>query len=297
MRDIHYKTKFGVRPSGQDSYASVTAYYNLMGICSGDSFLSETDRAKLFCKLSTKPHPFFILNPIKLEVRSWSPYVAVFHEAIPKSILGYFWSSTVSLFLNATNPTTEILKTQSGEAVNILEDLNVPDDPRDGVKYRIKPAMSVAHFTDEQAGERFLNYAEMLTALNVKGEGADTFRVNQYLHGNPLRIHCDHLQGHNDAFTEEQGDRIVSFLVFLTSPEVGGGTAFPNLGFKVEPAMGTVIYWDSALTDGSCDFRMAHEGCYAAHGLRWTSVKLIRQKANILKKTCSTREGYWNNDY
>lgn len=39
MRDIHYKTKFGVRPSGQDSYASVTAYYNLMGICSGDSFL------------------------------------------------------------------------------------------------------------------------------------------------------------------------------------------------------------------------------------------------------------------
>lgn len=83
----------------------------------------------------------------------------------------------------------------------------------------------------------------------------------------------------------------------MTSPEVGGGTAFPNLGFKVEPAMGTVIYWDSALTDGSCDFRMAHEGCYAAHGLRWTSVKLIRQKANILKKTCSTREGYWNNDY
>lgn len=70
--------------------------------------------------------------------------MAVFHEAIPKSILGYFWSSTVSLFLNATNPTTEILKTQSGEAVNILEDLNVPDDPRDGVKYRIKPAMSVA---------------------------------------------------------------------------------------------------------------------------------------------------------
>ena len=39
------------------------------------------------------------------------------------------------------------------------------------------------------------------------------------------------------------GDRLATFLSFMTDVEVGGGTAFPLLGVMHQPKRGDAISW------------------------------------------------------
>lgn len=66
---------------------------------------------------------------------------------------------------------------------------------------------------------------------------------------------------HTDAgafATEPWGERVLTFLVYLQTPEAGGETYFPRLNRLVEPIRGRIVVWHNLLPDGTVDQRMLH---------------------------------------
>ncbi|OXA51125.1 Prolyl 4-hydroxylase subunit alpha-3 [Folsomia candida] len=292
MRDVKMDLYHGIRLPGHESYESEITYYNLLNVCNGRDFVTECDRKHLFCTFDTKKHPYFKINSVKLEILSWDPYVVLLHKAIPTEFFEYTWGTTVSLsIVNSTVPKSSLRLEKSGTPLEKAVQKSI--SPRNGVTHRIHPSPNKVRFTDEQVGMDLIKKMEMLTGLNIRGNGSDPFVVNSYIHGNPVGIHVDHLYGHNDELMAIRGHRLASTIIYMTDVEIGGGTAFPSLGFSAKAAAGSMLFWYGAHTNGDIDFRTAHEGCYAALGLRWVGVKFIRQWDNFMRKKCSPKRNQW----
>ena len=56
------------------------------------------------------------------------------------------------------------------------------------------------------------------------------------------------------------GERLMTFMVYLSSVEEGGNTAFPLLGVTVPPSQGTALFWHTVTSSGYQDQRMKHLG-------------------------------------
>ena len=56
------------------------------------------------------------------------------------------------------------------------------------------------------------------------------------------------------------GERLMTFMVYLSSVEEGGNTAFPLLGLTVPPSQGAALFWHTVTSSGYQDQRMKHLG-------------------------------------
>ncbi len=74
------------------------------------------------------------------------------------------------------------------------------------------------------------------------------------------------------------GDRILTFLLYLTTPEEGGGTHFRALDQYVEARAGRLLVWTNLFPNGDCDHRMIHSGAPLLKGRKTTLVSWERQK-------------------
>jgi hypothetical protein len=54
------------------------------------------------------------------------------------------------------------------------------------------------------------------------------------------------------------GQRVVTALVYLSSPPQGGVTHFPNLNLPVQPKQGTALVFSPATVDGLLDKAVLH---------------------------------------
>lgn len=55
-----------------------------------------------------------------------------------------------------------------------------------------------------------------------------------------------------DAFKSlGTGNRIATFLVYMTDVEAGGATVFPTLGLTLHPVKGAAAFWYNLLPDGT----------------------------------------------
>ena len=52
------------------------------------------------------------------------------------------------------------------------------------------------------------------------------------------------------------GERILTFLIYLTTPQKGGGTRFRALDLYVEANAGRLLVWNNLFSDGNCNHMM-----------------------------------------
>jgi prolyl 4-hydroxylase len=74
------------------------------------------------------------------------------------------------------------------------------------------------------------------------------------------------------------GQRIITFLVYLNDDYAGGETDFPELGITVKGSAGNGIYFVNALADLSPDLRMLHAGRPTTRGEKWLITQFIRSR-------------------
>jgi len=74
------------------------------------------------------------------------------------------------------------------------------------------------------------------------------------------------------------GQRLITFILYLNEDYEGGETAFPTLKFSHKGRVGEGIYFVNALPDMQPDLRMLHAGCPTTRGEKWIVTQFIRNR-------------------
>ena len=116
--------------------------------------------------------------------------------------------------------------------------------------------------------------AELLDMPVNHGEG---LQILHYLPGQEYEPHFDWFDPELPSYapiTRVGGQRIASIVMYLNTPDQGGGTAFPAIGLTVTARRGSAVYF--AYDSG--DKSSLHAGLPVIRGEKWIATKWLREK-------------------
>ena len=93
---------------------------------------------------------------------------------------------------------------------------------------------------------------------------------------------------------EVGGPRLMTFMIYLTSVDIGGSTLFPQAGISVKPEMGSALFWFNMGPQNNYDSRIRHMGCPVLHGNKWIANKWIKWLANYRNYPCHIHDKYYS---
>lgn len=128
---------------------------------------------------------------------------------------------------------------------------------------------------------------------NLNASQAEDLHVTNYGIGG-------HFSPHTDFYTPvgmptlpwlgSLGDRIATFMVYLTDVEAGGATVFPELNVTIFPKKGSAAFWYNQHLDGTGDVRTVHSGCPILFGSKWLMNKWFRQAHQDVTRPCALHQ-------
>jgi len=120
----------------------------------------------------------------------------------------------------------------------------------------------------------------MSACLGVPLRHFEASTVLHYDVGEEITEHYDFIDPNIPSYAEEiaqQGERVVTFLVYLNDDYGEGHTAFPRLGISHKGTCGEGIYFVNAV-DGKADTRTLHAGRTPAGGEKWIVSQFVRNR-------------------
>jgi prolyl 4-hydroxylase len=113
--------------------------------------------------------------------------------------------------------------------------------------------------------------------LGVPMNHGEGLQILHYLPGQEYEPHYDWFDPELPGFgpvTAVGGQRIASVVMYLNTPEQGGGTAFPEIGLTVTARRGSAVYF--AYEGG--DRSSLHAGLPVLRGEKWIATKWLRER-------------------
>jgi prolyl 4-hydroxylase len=115
------------------------------------------------------------------------------------------------------------------------------------------------------------------TMLDIPVDHGEGLQVLHYLPGQQYEPHYDWFNPDQPGFaaiTAKGGQRIASLVMYLNTPEAGGGTAFPEVGLTVTALRGSAVYF--AYDTG--ETASLHAGLPVQQGEKWIATKWLRER-------------------
>ncbi|ODN03007.1 Prolyl 4-hydroxylase subunit alpha-2 [Orchesella cincta] len=276
------KTKSELSQLYKDMIVSPFLYEKL---CRGEQLRDKAVIASLKCYYSHKSHPIYTIGPLKFEVHSESPPIIQIYDIIS--------DAEISQLQHEVQEEMRQSRTASAEGD---DDLGITSRYRTSANAWIEDA-DISKFT--YLNERIAR----ITGLNTTGYfSSEIVQIAAYNPGN-------HYTPHSDAIFEDEiikrlpeselqrGDRIMTFMLYLSHVEKGGGTGFPTLKTVIHPVKGSAVMWFNLNPDGTVNYNVLHGGCPVLYGTKWIANKWIRSNDQMFIKRClnkrEEREHYW----
>ena len=110
----------------------------------------------------------------------------------------------------------------------------------------------------------------IVATTDIPDSHYEHFQVLQYEIGQEYKPHHDM---NPDPVKEVGGHRILTFFLYLSDVEQGGGTDFPKLGITVTPKKGRAVLWPSVLDENpdAQDSRTLHAALPVERGTKYAA--------------------------
>ncbi|XP_075892550.1 prolyl 4-hydroxylase subunit alpha-3 isoform X2 [Nelusetta ayraudi] len=226
------------------------------------------ENPRLFCDYFTNGHPELVLQPARREVLSLQPYVVLYHNFV-------------------TDTEAEEIKqlAQPGLRRSVV----ASGVKQASAEYRISKSSWLKGAAESTVG-KLDHRISMLTGLNVKHPYGEYLQVVNYGIGGHYEPHFDHATSPSSpVYKLKTGNRIATFMIYLTSVEAGGSTAFIYANFSVPVMENAAIFWWNLHRNGQGDEDTLHAGCPVLIGDKWVANKWIHEYGQEFLHPCSLK--------
>ncbi|XP_029956490.1 prolyl 4-hydroxylase subunit alpha-2 isoform X3 [Salarias fasciatus] len=239
-------------------------------LCRGEGLqMNEARRSRLFCRYQDgKRNPRLLLKPMKEEDEWDSPHIVRYLEVLSHEEIEKIKELAKPRLARATvrDPKTGVLTTAN---------------------YRVsKSAWLEAE--DDVVIQRVNQRIEDITGLTV--DTAELLQVANYGVGGQYEPHFDFSRRPFDSNLKVDGNRLATFLNYMSDVAAGGATVFPDFGAAIWPRKGTAVFWYNLFRSGEGDYRTRHAACPVLVGSKWVSNKWIHERGQEFRRPCGLTE-------
>uniref|UniRef100_A0A671XHL8 procollagen-proline 4-dioxygenase n=1 Tax=Sparus aurata TaxID=8175 RepID=A0A671XHL8_SPAAU len=242
-------------------------------LCRGEGLkMNEARRRRLFCRYQDgQMNPRLLLKPIKEEDEWDSPHIVRYMNILSDEEIGKIKELAKPRVLSESVCSYAVYILLQHVLVLLLFSawLEAEDDP---VIARVNQRI------------------EDITGLTV--DTAELLQVANYGVGGQYEPHYDFSRKDEpDAFKRlGTGNRVATFLNYMSDVEAGGATVFPDFGAAIWPRKGTAVFWYNLFKSGEGDYRTRHAACPVLVGSKWVSNKWIHERGQEFRRPCGLTE-------
>ena len=117
--------------------------------------------------------------------------------------------------------------------------------------------------------------AELLRWPVENGEGLQILRYRPGAEYKPHNDYFDPAHSGTARILERGGQRVGTLVMYLNTPEGGGGTVFPDVGLEVAPVRGNAVFFSYERAHAST--KTLHGGAPVTAGEKWVATKWMRE--------------------
>ncbi|PVD38058.1 hypothetical protein C0Q70_00668 [Pomacea canaliculata] len=260
----------GQRPAVKrvvDEYRQSKEFQTYEALCRGETTQKIKDEHKLKCRYIHNNHPLLILSPVKLEEMHLDPWIVLIHDIISDSEI-----NDIKILATPKLNRATVQNSQTGQL--------------ETATYRISKSAWLKegdHPTIMKLNQRI----EAITGLDVST--AEELQIANYGLGGHYEPHFDFARKEEkDAFKSlGTGNRIATYLAYMTDVEAGGATVFPYLGLKLFPKKGSAAFWYNLYRNGDGIYNTRHAACPVLVGVKWVANKWFHERGQEWRRSCS----------
>ncbi|XP_033758130.1 prolyl 4-hydroxylase subunit alpha-3-like [Pecten maximus] len=208
----------------------------------------------------------------KEEVLNRNPRISLFHDVISKSDIEQLKADASKHFLDSsvaltTGPVTDTL-TRVSQTHWMLDD-----------EFILRLAWKIKLITG------------LSNTQKMRCSDSEPLQVLNYGSGGMYRPHLDPMEDAKiPKFLVGSGDRVATWMFYLSSVTAGGATVFPRLRVRIPVVEGAAAFWYNLLDDGQVNRRTLHAGCPVLLGSKWVANRWIHSNAQMFIRPCIPRK-------
>ncbi|KAK3090445.1 hypothetical protein FSP39_011937 [Pinctada imbricata] len=248
-------------------YRQSEEFQTYESLCRGEDTKVNKDKHRLVCRYHNNNNPSLLIQPIKQEEIFLDPWIVMYYDVM------------------------------SDSEIKVIKELATPKLDRATVHNAKTGKLETAHYRVSKSawlkdGDHFVvhrvnNRIQAVTGLTMKT--AEDLQIANYGLGGQYEPHFDFARKEEkNAFKSlGTGNRIATWLTYMSDVEAGGATVFPYIGVKLFPKKGAAAFWYNLYRNGDGIYNTRHAACPVLVGHKWVSNKWIHERGQEFRRTCS----------
>ncbi|XP_069123787.1 prolyl 4-hydroxylase subunit alpha-1-like isoform X1 [Argopecten irradians] len=250
-----------------DDYRKSEEFATYEKLCRGEETHVYKHKHRLVCRhFTNNMHPLLVLCPMRLEEIYLDPYLIFFHQALSEYEMSVIKDLATPRLGRATvhNAKTGQLETAT---------------------YRISKSAWLKD-DDDMVIRRVNSRIQAATGLDMTT--AEDLQIANYGLGGHYEPHFDFARKEEThAFKSlGTGNRIATWLTYMSDVEAGGATVFPYIGVKIFPEKGGAAFWYNLYKSSEGIYNTRHAACPVLVGTKWVSNKWIHERGQEFRRPC-----------
>lgn len=240
------------------------------GLCRGEKRISARTESQLFCYYANTVNvPYLRLTKIKAEEAFKKPHIVVYYDILSDNEI-------------------DVIKKMASPRLKRATVQNYKTGDLETAHYRISKSAWLKN-NEHEIVQRVSQRIEDITGLAMAT--AEELQVVNYGIGGHYEPHYDFARREEkDAFKSlGTGNRIATWLNYMSDVEAGGATVFPLLGVTVWPKKGSAAFWHNLHRSGEGDLLTRHAACPVLVGSKWVSNKWFHERGQEFRRPCGLR--------